>query len=110
MGILKDHIPLLTGLDTGLMLVRNASTMDWVVIIVMGGFALVNNNKVTILVNEAELGSSINFDDAASSYLEAKFALENSNLDSKQILEAKLNFKKARARFQVKDQLASLKS
>lgn len=23
----------------------------------MGGFALVNNNKITILVNEAELGS-----------------------------------------------------
>lgn len=29
----------------------------------MGGFALINNNKVTILVNEAEIGSvfTLNF-------------------------------------------------
>jgi hypothetical protein len=30
------------------------------IVVVMGGFALVNNNKVTILVNEAELGSVVN--------------------------------------------------
>lgn len=57
MGILKGHIPLLTGLDTGLILVRDDSNSKWLIIVVMGGFALVNNNKVTILVNEAELGS-----------------------------------------------------
>lgn len=39
------------------MLVKNATDSGWTVIAVMGGFALVNNNKVTILVNEAELGS-----------------------------------------------------
>jgi F0F1-type ATP synthase epsilon subunit len=31
--------------------------MEWITVVVTGGFALVNNNKVTILVNEAELGS-----------------------------------------------------
>nr|YP_010700431.1 ATP synthase CF0 subunit epsilon [Phacus arnoldii]WCH63531.1 ATP synthase CF0 subunit epsilon [Phacus arnoldii] len=101
MGILKDHIPILTGLDTGcLMLVRNAVDLKWVVIAVMGGFALVNNNKVTILVNEAELGSNINFDEAESSYLAAKLSVENaSSTDSKKKLESILQFKKARARF-----------
>lgn len=39
------------------MLVRSVSDSGWTVVAVMGGFALVNNNKVTILVNEAELGS-----------------------------------------------------
>lgn len=39
------------------MLVQIASDLKWVVIVVMGGFALVNNNKVTVLVNEAEFGS-----------------------------------------------------
>lgn len=57
MGVLTNHIPLLTGLDTGSILVRKPSSNEWIYIVVMGGFALVNNNKVTILVNEAELGS-----------------------------------------------------
>jgi len=57
MGVLKDHIPLLTGLDTGLILIRTEASPNWITVIVAGGFALVNNNKITILVNEAELGS-----------------------------------------------------
>lgn len=57
MGVLTNHIPLLTGLDTGLILVRKSVSSQWTGIIVTGGFALVNDNKVTILVNEAELGS-----------------------------------------------------
>jgi F-type H+-transporting ATPase subunit epsilon len=57
MGVLKNHIPLLTGLDTGLIMVRTEDSAKWIGVVVMGGFALVNNNKVTILVNEAELGS-----------------------------------------------------
>lgn len=56
MGVLTNHIPLLTGLDTGIVLVREESS-SWLSIVVTGGFALVNDNKVTILVNEAELGS-----------------------------------------------------
>lgn len=57
MGVLTNHIPLLTGLDTGLVLVRSYNSSEWLSVVVTGGFALVNNNKVTILVNEAELGS-----------------------------------------------------
>nr|YP_009538670.1 ATPase epsilon subunit [Phacus pleuronectes]AYQ93675.1 ATPase epsilon subunit [Phacus pleuronectes] len=110
MGILKDHIPLLTGLDTGLMLVRSDSSLEWIVIAVMGGFALVNNNKVTILVNEAELGSDINPEEAESSFFSAKLLLENnSNLDSKKKLESLLQFKKARTRFQAIEEMKKLK-
>lgn len=57
MGVLTNHIPLLTGLDTGLVSVRKELNSDWINIVITGGFALVNDNKVTILVNEAELGS-----------------------------------------------------
>jgi F0F1-type ATP synthase epsilon subunit len=57
MGVLKNHIPLLTGLDTGVILVRKSKSSPWEYFVVAGGFALVNNNNVTILVNEAELGS-----------------------------------------------------
>lgn len=57
MGVLTNHIPLLTGLDIGLVSVRKELNSDWINIVIAGGFALVNDNKVTILVNEAELGS-----------------------------------------------------
>lgn len=50
------------------MLIKNATDNGWTVIAVMGGFALVNNNKVTILVNEAELGS-VRFDYIIHFYL-----------------------------------------
>ena len=100
MGVLKDHIPLLTGLDTGVMKVRSESDPRWIVMAVMGGFALVNNNKVTILVNEAELGSDINYEQAEQSYLEAKSALDNLlSSDGKDKLEAVLRFKKSKTRF-----------
>lgn len=39
------------------MLINTVTSPGWIVIALMGGFALVNNNKVTILVNEAEFGS-----------------------------------------------------
>nr|YP_009540935.1 ATPase epsilon subunit [Lepocinclis tripteris]AYQ93361.1 ATPase epsilon subunit [Lepocinclis tripteris] len=100
MGVLKDHIPLLTGLDTGLMMVRSDNNSSWIYVAVMGGFALVNNNKVTILVNEAELGSDINVEQAEVEFLDSKLNLENvSTSDSKKKLEAISRFKKARARF-----------
>ena len=47
----------LTGLDTGVVFVRRSENSSWDYIVVAGGFALVNKNKLTILVNEAELGS-----------------------------------------------------
>ena len=109
MGVLKDHIPLLTGLDTGLMKFRSESDSRWTVLVVMGGFALVNNNKVTILVNEAELGSDINYEQAEQDYLQAKTALDNLlTSDGKDKLEAVLRFKKCRAKFQVVEEMKSL--
>ena len=60
MGVLTNHTPLITGLDIGVMLVRTGT--EWVSMALMGGFALIKDNKITILVNEAELGSDINPD------------------------------------------------
>lgn len=109
MGILKDHIPVLTGLDTGLMLMKTESEKDWLVLAVMGGFALVNNNKVTILVNEAELASDIDLEEAKSSYESAKLSLEsNSNSDPKKKLESLVLFKRTRTRLQAVQQIKGL--
>ena len=57
LGILADHAPLLTALDIGVM--RLKTDGNWASIVLMEGFAEVENNKVTILCNGAEEGSSI---------------------------------------------------
>jgi F-type H+-transporting ATPase subunit epsilon len=90
----------LTGLDIGIILVRQKSSSDWTSLVVTGGFALINSNNVTILVNEAEFGSEINVEQAQISYNSSKHALEM-NKDIKRKFELTLNLKKARARFQV---------
>jgi len=58
LGILADHAPLLTALDIGVMRLKNDG--NWTSIVLMEGFAEVENNKVTILCNGAEEASSIN--------------------------------------------------
>jgi F-type H+-transporting ATPase subunit epsilon len=57
LGILTDHAPLLTALDIGVM--RLKSDAGWTSIVLMEGFAEVEDNKVTILCNGAQEGSSI---------------------------------------------------
>ena len=62
LGILRGHAPLLTALDIGVMRVR--TDKDWTPIVLMGGFAEVENDELTILVNGAEEGSKIDKDQA----------------------------------------------
>jgi len=57
LGILTDHAPLLTALDIGVM--RLKADAGWTSIVLMEGFAEVEDNKVTILCNGAEESSSI---------------------------------------------------
>jgi len=62
LGILTDHAPLLTALDIGVMRLKTANS--WTSIVLMEGFAEVENNTVTILSNGAEEGSTIDANDA----------------------------------------------
>merc|ERR1712182_15477 len=57
LGILTDHAPLLTAIDIGVMRLKSAT--GWISIVLMEGFAEVENNMVTILCNGAEEGNSI---------------------------------------------------
>lgn len=100
LGILAGHAPLLTALDTGVMRVR--ADKNWVPIALMGGFAEVENNEVTILVNGAERGETIDRDSARSAYTEAEANLakaEQSGSKQEQI-QATQALKRARARLQ----------
>ena len=102
MGILTNHTPLITGLDIGVMLVReeNSKGNEWISMALMGGFALIQENTVTILVNDAELATSINSEEAEKSFLEAQTAFEKAE-SRKEKIETSLTFKRARARLQL---------
>ncbi len=97
LGILKGHIPLLTALDIGVMRVRVQK--DWIPIVLLGGFAEVDNNTITILVNGAEEGSEINAEKAQINLQEAISMLAEAET-SKEKIEATQKIRKARARVQ----------
>jgi F-type H+-transporting ATPase subunit epsilon len=97
LGILKGHAPLLTALDIGVMRVR--VDKDWIPVVLMGGFAEVENDELTILVNGAEEGSKINKEEAQKNLEEMTIRFENAE-SSKEKIEATQNLRKARARVQ----------
>jgi F-type H+-transporting ATPase subunit epsilon len=98
-GILSNHTPLITALDIGVMLVRFQGS--WTNIVLMGGFALINNNKVTILVNEAEFTTNVDTDKAQEELMQAEAAFNEAETQTEKI-KSNLAFKRARARYQAK--------
>jgi F-type H+-transporting ATPase subunit epsilon len=100
LGILSGHAPLLSALDIGVMRVRQGK--EWVPIALMGGFAEVENNQVTILVNGAERGDKINLDQSRSDYSEAQTRANQvqSGGSRQEQIQATQALKRARARFQ----------
>jgi ATP synthase F1 epsilon subunit len=98
MGVLKNHAPIITGLDVGAMLIRTKE--QWNSFAIMGGFAVVKKNQITILANEAQTAESINAEEAQNAYESAKKNLETAE-GVKQKVEANFSFKRAKARFQV---------
>ncbi|HEY9670555.1 MAG TPA: ATP synthase F1 subunit epsilon [Waterburya sp.] len=100
LGILSGHAPLLTALDTGVMRVRPGK--DWVPIALMGGFAEIENNEVTILVNGAERGDTINKEAAREAFAQAqeRFNQVQTSENRQEKIQATQAFKKARARYQ----------
>ena len=105
MGVLSNHAPLITALDIGVTLIR--SKTEWIPVALMGGFALVKDNQITILVNEADGANDIKSDEAESAFESAKAKLEQVT-DEKERVEATFQFKRARARFQVVKQLTAI--
>lgn len=101
LGILTGHAPLLTALDTGVMRVRASKNQNWVAIALMGGFAEVEADDVTILVNGAERGDTINLEEARAAFTEAESGLNQVPADNQQAqFQASAAYKRARARYQ----------
>jgi len=103
-GILTGHVSLLTALDSGVLRVREGS--NWSSIALMGGFAEVEANEVTVLVNAAELGSTIDPVAAEKAFEAAQQAA--AALDGQASSPAKVKAQQALA--QAKARLAAVRS
>ncbi|MEC9029047.1 MAG: ATP synthase F1 subunit epsilon [Cyanobacteriota bacterium] len=99
-GILPGHISLVTALDIGVMRVRTNGA--WNSIALMGGFAEVEADDVTVLVNGAELGKSIDATTAEAELEQAKAKVNQmeGQEPSTEKIKAQQNFNRARARVQ----------
>lgn len=108
LGILTNHAPLLTALEIGVMRVRDDK--DWTAIALMGGFAEVDNNELTILVNGGEIGSKIDREGARAAFSAAEEALRQAEAsdDKQKRFQAQQEFKRARARLQASGEVVQI--
>ncbi|XP_047259975.1 ATP synthase epsilon chain, chloroplastic-like [Capsicum annuum] len=61
-GILPNHAPIAIAIDIGILRIRLNN--QWLMMALMGGFARIGNNEITILVNEVEKGSDLDRQEA----------------------------------------------
>ncbi|MFM7674654.1 MAG: ATP synthase F1 subunit epsilon [Synechococcus sp.] len=99
-GILPGHVTMLAALDTGVMRLRDAN--GWSTIALMGGFAEVEADEVTVLVNAAELGTSIDAAAAEAEFEAAQLAAAayEGQQPSTEKVKAQQTLARARARLQ----------
>jgi F-type H+-transporting ATPase subunit epsilon len=99
-GILPGHVSMLAALDTGVMRLKDAS--GWRSIALMGGFAEVEADEVTVLVNGAQLGSDIDAAAAESAFEAAQSAAAafEGKAPSPEKIKAQQALAQARARVQ----------
>ncbi len=100
LGILPGHISMVTALDIGVL--RVLIDGSWNSIALMGGFAEVEANEVTVLVNGAELGNKIDAALAEAELEKAKAELlqVEGQVNSTEKVKAQQNLNRARARLQ----------
>nr|YP_009656958.1 ATP synthase CF1 epsilon subunit [Medicago orbicularis]QCO73859.1 ATP synthase CF1 epsilon subunit [Medicago orbicularis] len=95
-GVLKNHAPIATALDIGILKIRVINN-QWVTMAVMGGFARIGNNEITILVNDAEKAIDIDPQEAQQTLKIAEANLNKAE-GKRQTIEANLALRRARTR------------
>ena len=94
-GVLNGHATLITALDTGLLRIKLEN--KWTPIILCGGLAEIDENRVTVLVNDVEEIVPVELSEATAELEKATLAVENAET-SKAILDTTMNLKKATAK------------
>nr|YP_010444283.1 ATP synthase CF1 epsilon subunit [Fibrocapsa japonica]UTE95170.1 ATP synthase CF1 epsilon subunit [Fibrocapsa japonica] len=97
-GVLMDHAPMITGLDIGTIIIETEEK-NWFPIIALGGFTVVEDNQVTILVNGVEPTPEISLEETEKKLQESLNKLTKVTT-LKEKIESSQNVKKAAARLQ----------
>ena len=100
LGVLPGHISMVTAIDFGVL--RVFKNGNWDSIALSGGFAEVESNEVTVLVNKAEMGKNIDSVQAEAELEQAKNKLNQNQdkLNSPEKIKAQEALNKAKAWFQ----------
>ena len=99
LGVLPGHISMVTAIDFGVL--RVLKNGNWNSIALTGGFAEVESNEVTVLVNKAEMGKDIDSAKAESELEQAKTQLSQTQAKetSTEKIKAQEALNKAKAWF-----------
>nr|YP_003587471.1 ATP synthase CF1 subunit epsilon [Oncidium hybrid cultivar]YP_009175202.1 ATP synthase CF1 subunit epsilon [Oncidium sphacelatum]YP_010327634.1 ATP synthase CF1 epsilon subunit [Gomesa flexuosa]ACT83115.1 ATP synthase CF1 subunit epsilon [Oncidium hybrid cultivar]AIS67461.1 ATP synthase CF1 subunit epsilon [Oncidium sphacelatum]UJH18464.1 ATP synthase CF1 epsilon subunit [Gomesa flexuosa] len=94
-GVLPNHAPIATAVDIGLLRIRLNDR--WLMVALMGGFARISNNEITILGNGAEMSTDIDPQEAQQTLeiAEANFSRAEGK---RQAIEANLALRRAKTR------------
>ncbi len=98
LGVLPGHISMVTAIDFGVLRVFKNGTWDSIAL--TGGFAEVESNEVTVLVNKAEMGKNIDSAKAEAELEKAKNQLSQTQDTSPEKIKAQEALNKAKAWFQ----------
>nr|YP_010189653.1 ATP synthase CF1 epsilon subunit [Polygonatum hirtum]YP_010190163.1 ATP synthase CF1 epsilon subunit [Polygonatum multiflorum]QZK23945.1 ATP synthase CF1 epsilon subunit [Polygonatum hirtum]QZK24880.1 ATP synthase CF1 epsilon subunit [Polygonatum multiflorum]QZK25220.1 ATP synthase CF1 epsilon subunit [Polygonatum odoratum] len=94
-GVLPNHAPIATAVDIGLLRIRLND--QWLTAALMGGFARISNNEITILGNDAEMSTDIDPQEAQQALEIAEANLSRAQ-GKRQAIEANLALRRARTR------------
>nr|YP_010165912.1 ATP synthase CF1 epsilon subunit [Pollia japonica]QRV59859.1 ATP synthase CF1 epsilon subunit [Pollia japonica]QUB02432.1 ATP synthase CF1 epsilon subunit [Pollia japonica]DBA06423.1 TPA: CF1 subunit epsilon [Pollia condensata]DBA06506.1 TPA: CF1 subunit epsilon [Polyspatha paniculata] len=94
-GVLPNHAPIATAVDIGLLRIRVDD--QWLTVALMGGFARIGNNEITILGNDAEMSTDIDPQEAQQALEIAEANLSKAK-GKRHAIEANLALRRARTR------------
>ena len=104
-GVLDGHAALITALDTGLLRIK--LNEKWTPIILSGGLAEIDRDRVTVLVNDVEELTNVDLTTATKELEKATLAVENAET-SKARLDASVELRKATARLEAINYLSEI--
>jgi len=102
-GVLDGHASLITALDIGLLRIK--LNEKWTPIILGGGLAEIDRNRVTVLVNDVEELISLELGEVTKELEKATLSVENATTN-KERLDASIELKKAIARVEAVNYLS----
>lgn len=99
LGIMSQHIPIVTPLALGELRIFNGGQREFVA--VLGGYLEFRENKLTILADAAELSHEIDIVRAEAKRLAREQEIAEAKASGKMLFEAEVSLKKALVRLMV---------